>query len=367
MKININKKDIKIYLIMLVTSIVIIFFAFNNYFLYKSPILKITSVSKVEDHLGDNQEKYYIETIVGEIKNGEHKGRILTTENYSTTSGVYDDQFHKNSELIVELSEDGNKILSITNIKRDKYIVLLLVLFIDLMIIVGKKQGTKTLISLIVNIGISFIAIRIYQKHFDKTNILLLFIPIAMFFIIFSLLCTNGKSKKTFAAIISAIISTLISFTLAYIIVKIYKESIPFWFMDYAEAIHDYENLFYVNILLCGLGAIMDIAITMSSSLNELIIKNKDVTKNTLIKSGREISKDIVGSMINVMFFTIYAGVIPMALLAVRNSMPITAIINNYGQIEMIRILTSCIGIVLAIPISLYISVFILKERKSKK
>lgn len=358
-----NKNNLFFYIIMFIFSLSIIIFTFNNYWLYKNPVLKITEVSKDVSRIGENNEIYYIEKVTGIIQNGEHKGKILSTENYSTTSKVYDDTLYVGSDLIVELNNDGTNILSIVNIKRDKFIVTLLILFINLILIVGKTQGFKTLLSLIINIIISIFAIFIYRKNFDKINILLLFLPISIFFIIFSLYCTNGHSKKTFAAIISAIISLLISFTLAYILIEIYNDSIPFWFMDYAEAISDYKNLYFVNILLCGLGAIMDIAITLSSSLNELIEKNSKISKSSLIKSGKEIAKDIVGSMINVMFFTIYVGVIPLTLLAVRNNMPISVIINNYGQIELIRILTSCISIVLAIPISLYISVFILKER----
>ena len=360
---KINNNNLIFYTVLLTISLIVIILSYNNYFLYKNPILKINNVEIIENHLGENNEKYYKEIVTGTIKNGKYKNSIISTDNYSTTSGVYDDHLHKGSELIVELDKNGKNIISIINIKRDKYIITLLVLFIDLMIIVGKNQGYKTLLSLIVNILLSAFAIFIYQNNFEKINILILFIPIAIFFIIFSLYCTNGKNKKTMAASISAIISTLISFTLAFILIKIYKESIPFWFLDYAEAFRDYENLFYVNILLCGLGAIMDISITMSSSLNELLVKDKNINKKSLLKSGKEISKDIVGSMINVMLFTIYSGVIPLGLLSVRNNMPLSAVINNYGQVEMIRILTSCISIVLAIPISLYISIFILKGR----
>ena len=348
------------YLLMIIISLIVIVFTYNNSFLYKNPIVRVTNIVKSKIREGENKEIYYKETATGIIENGKYKNNIITFDNYSTTSGVYDDSLYKGCELLVELNEDGSKVLSIINIKRDKYIVLLIVLFIDMLIIVGKKQGLKTMISLIINVFISLGAISLYKIL--NINILLLFIPISIFFIVFSLFCTNGFNKKTNIAIISAIISTFISFLLAYVLIHIYEDKIPFWFMDYAEAFRDYKNLFYVNILLCGLGAIMDISITMSSSLNELVVKNPLISRKELIKSGKEIAKDIVGSMVNVMFFTIYSGVIPLGILVIRNNMPLSVVITNYGEIEMIRILTGCISIVLSIPISLYIAMFFLKK-----
>ena len=356
-----NKKNISLYIIMLVISLGIIFFVYNDYFLYKIPILKIKDIKVVEKDNKLNKEKIYEQTIMGIVLNSEYKGKTYTVKNNTSKSGVYDEQIHKNSELLLNIENDK---VSIIGIKRDKYIIILIVLFIDLILLIGDNKGIKTLLSLLINLIISFVAIFIYKDHYNDINILLLFIPISILFIIFSLFISNGKSKKTLSAIISSIISLFISFLLSYIMLKVYDKTIPYWNMEYIEIISDYKNLYYVNILLCGLGAIMDIAITMSSSINELIEKDKNITLESLIKSGKEIAKDITGTMTNVMLFTCYIGLIPMFLLALKNKMTIANTIHMYGQIEMIRVLTSSISIVLAVPISLYISIYILKRWK---
>jgi len=350
-------KNVK-YLLIFIISIVVILFTYNNYFLYKTPILKITKIE--EEKIGKESIK---QTITGVIKNGNLKNEKYTLENITSKSGVYDEQLHKNSEIFVNIKNDK---ASLINVKRDKYIVILIVLFIDLMILVGKNKGTRTLISLFINIVISLFAIFIYHKYIHTINILLLFMPVAIFFIVFSLYLTNGKDKKTLAAIISSIISLFISFLISYILLEIYGKSIPYWTMEYTELIRDYKSLFYVNVLLCGLGAIMDISITMASSLNELIVKNKNISEKSLIKSGKEISKDIIGTMTNVMLFTCFTSVIPISLLAFKNKLTISNIISQFGQMEMIRVLTSCISIVLAVPIALYTSIYILKKWRKK-
>ena len=110
----------------------------------------------------------------------------------------------------------------------------------------------------------------------------------------------------------------------------------------------------------------MDIAITLSSSLSELINKDPKIKVANLIKSGREISKDIVGTMSNVMLFTCFTPQIPVLFLVVKNNTSLGNALSMYGQLDLIIVLCS-ISIVLAIPISLYISILIFKGKEVMK
>lgn len=353
-------------IILFIVSIFSIIFVYNDHFLYKRPILKITSIKTETEKSETSKEKYYTQTIYGVIKNSKYKGNKIKLTNHTTTSGVYDEQIHKRSELFVELTNNGKEAIGFSQVKRDKYLAILLVIFIDLILLVAGSKGFKTLISLSINIFISIVAIFTFQTHYKSLNMLFLYFGISVLFIISSLFITNGKDKKTLAAITSSIVSMFASFLLSFIIIKIYGKPIPYWTLEYIEAVHEYENFFYVTILLSGLGAIMDISITISSSLNELIVKNPMIKLKSLVKSGREISKDIVGTMTNVMLFTCFTSVIPMALLLIKNNVILGEAISRYGQIELIVVLTSCIAIVLSIPMSLFISTFILKPKHSK-
>ena len=351
--------------IVFIFSLVSILFVYNDHFLYSRSILKI---DKIDEKIDDNEttkEKHITQTIYGKIKNGKYKGKNIKVINHTSTSGVYDEQIHKHSEIFVEVKANDTAI-GISGVKRDKYIAILLVIFIDSIVLVAGRKGIKTLISLLVNITISFLAIFLFQKHARTWNMLLLYLFVSIIFVTLSLLITNKKGKKTTAAIISSIASFIVSFLFAFIIIKLYKKPIPYWTLEYIEAVHDYENFFYVTILLSGLGAIMDIAITISSSLHELILKNPNIKYKNLLKSGKEICKDIIGTMNNVMLFTCFTSIIPMTFLLMKNNIVLGDAIKMYSQVELIVVLTSCISIVLAIPISLYISAFILHPHKKE-
>lgn len=363
----INKKFILKLIIIFVLSLVSIVFVYNDYFLYKRPILKIDKIKEVKELSDMSDEEYITQKIYGTIKNGRYKGKKVKVLNHTTTSGVYDEQIHKGSELFVDINKDSDIAMGISEVKRDKYLVIFLVIFIDSIILVAGKKGFKTLISLFINIVISGLAIFLFQKHARTWNMLILYMFVSILFIVTSLYITNGKHKKTTAAILSSIVSTFVSFLLAVLIIKLYRNPIPYWTLDYIEAVHDYENFFYVTLLLSGLGAIMDISITISSSLNELIEKNPKIELSALKNSGKEISKDIIGTMTNVMLFTCFTSVIPMTFLMMKNNIVIGEAIQRYGQIELIVVLTSCISIALAIPISQFISTKVLKPSDKRR
>lgn len=353
-------------IVIIIVSLFIIFFVYNDYFLYKMPIMKINKIENTNVTYGSFGEKYYNQKISGIIKNGTNKGKKIIVNNITSTSNVNDEKIHIRSELFLNFSNE-NQVYSIVGIKRDKYIIILIIIFIDLILFICSKKGIKTLISLFVNILISAISILIFQNNIERLNLLLLYIFVSILFIISSLYITNGKSKKTFSAIISSIVSLFVSFGFSYLIIKLYGKDVTIWTMNYIEYVRDYENYFYICILLSGLGAIMDIAITISSSLNEIIMKNEKISKKELIKSGKEISKDIVGTMSSVILYTCFTPTIPLIFLAIKNNMSLSMAINYYGEIELITILCSCISIVLSIPISLYISTFILSKKEELK
>ena len=70
-------------IILFIVSIFSIIFVYNDHFLYKRPILRITSIKTETEKSETSKEKYYTQTIYGVIKNGKYKG-YLTDFNFPT-------------------------------------------------------------------------------------------------------------------------------------------------------------------------------------------------------------------------------------------------------------------------------------------
>ena len=340
-------------------------FTYNNYFLYKEDVVKITAVKNEEvyekEGLNGEVEKYYNQEITAIIKNGEYKGKSITLNNTCSYSGVKDEGYIKGNYLFVSLSGSEDKLsANILSVKRDMYVMVLICVFILGIVIFAGKKGVLSIISIIMNIIIFTYALNEYVNGKDILKLCNLMI---ILFTMISLILASGINKQT----VCAIISTLISVALIFIIYKITKENFEqpeYMMMEYITNPEHLDHIFMAGVLIGGLGAIMDVAISISVAVNELINKDKNISVKNLISSVKEIGYDIMGTMINVLFFTYMCGTIPMLILKIKNGYKFLSIIKFQIPFEIIRFLVGAIGIVVTIPISGFIAITILKKRR---
>lgn len=340
-------------------------FTYNNYFLYKEDVVKITAVKNEEvyekEGLNGEVEKYYNQEITAIIKSGEYKGKSITLNNTCSYSGVKDEGYKKGNYLFVSLSGSEDKLsANILSVKRDMYVMVLICVFILGIVIFAGKKGVLSIISIIMNIIIFTYALNEYVNGKDILKLCNLMI---ILFTMISLILASGINKQT----VCAIISTLISVALIFIIYKITKENFEqpeYMMMEYITNPEHLDHIFMAGVLIGGLGAIMDVAISISVAVNELINKDKNIYVKNLISSVKEIGYDIMGTMINVLFFTYMCGTIPMLILKIKNGYKFLSIIKFQIPFEIIRFLVGAIGIVVTIPISGFIAITILKKRR---
>ena len=126
-----------------------------------------------------------------------------------------------------------------------------------------------------------------------------------------------------------------------------------------------YEMVFMAGLFVGSLGAVMDVAITMSSSIFGLYEKDNNISTKALTKSGLEIGKDIMGTMTNILFFAYISGSIPAIILYIKNHTSLSFALSMNLSLELARALAGGIGIVLAIPIGLYTSIYLCESKEA--
>ena len=346
------KKIISI--ILLIISIIILVFVYNDDFLYSKQVMKITNIETTNEEISENslgiKEKYYTKEISGIITNGKNKGTKKKITYEETYSSIVTDKYRVNDKLIL----DGNDL----DLKRDFYLVLMVLLFINLIYLVGSFKGLLSVISLIFNMLVFYLGLSLY---FKGVNLLLVTIIEMIIFSITSLFLASGINKKTIAAIISVIISTLTMLILLLIVIKTtnYK-GINFNEISFLTV--PLEDIIIPELLIGTVGAVMDVAITISSSIAELIEKNKRISIKNLNKSAKEIGKDIMSTMTNVLFFTYLCAELPIFVLALRNGFSMFNYITTNITLELSRFLVGSIGIIMTIPLSAFVSIKLMKR-----
>ncbi|HEY5562475.1 MAG TPA: YibE/F family protein [Clostridiaceae bacterium] len=223
--------------------------------------------SVVQDISG-NTETIYKQDINAIIMNGNHKGDLIKLQSKTSDSEAYDLKLKAKDEIFIEITRDksGEVVSSnILDLKRDKYISYIFIIFLTLIIIVGGAKGLRSLTSVIVNIVIFSIVIELYLKGFD---LILVSIVSSFLFIILSISIVTGINRKSFSAILGMIIGTIISMLIAVIVILFTKgNGIHYEEMEFLT--RPPEEIFIAEIIIGTLGGIMDIAISISSAIKE--------------------------------------------------------------------------------------------------
>ncbi len=372
-----HKKKILLYTLLAICCLFSLLFVYNDYNFYKETIVKVTTVQiikkeKITDYYKNN-DILYTQVLTGKILNGALKGKTVELKNQYSYSGAADNQYKAGDKLFVSLdntSINANKNDSsasaisgtINGLKRDTYLVFMAVLFAVFIIAVGKKKGLFSLFSLIFNIVLFSLVMDLYLKGI---NLLLVCSIVVIVFTVFSLILVGGYNQKTFTAVISTLLGTFLTLIIAYIVMKVTNEKgVRYEEMQFLT--HPPHEIFMAEILVGCLGAVMDVCITISSSICELCETNPSLSSKDLMDSGREIGKDIMGTMTNVLFFAYVSGGIPMLLIYLKNGFQTGYSFYMNLSLELIRALTGSIGIVLAIPLSLFTTIFVQQNFKKR-
>lgn len=349
-----------------------ILFVHQNYALYESPIVEviqtnIDSTVEVED-MHNNEDVLYTQQIVAKLKNGEDKGSLVHLTNEFSKSQAFDNQYKVGNELFVAINpqyEEGQEITgTITGVKRDKYLAIIAWVFIFVLLFIGKKQGLLSVISLAFNAALLSFALDIYIEQANQSLLWICGISIILFTAV-SLLLVNGFNEKTYAAIIATLIGTFVSLLITYVCLVVTGEN-GLRYEELQFITRPYKTVFMAGLFIGSLGAVMDVAITMSSSIFGLYEKDNYIPIKALIHSGMEIGKDIMGTMTNILFFAYVSGSIPMLILYFKNASPFGYTLSLNLSLELVRALAGGIGIVLTIPIGLYTTIFFINRKRNR-
>ncbi|WP_394184111.1 YibE/F family protein [Metabacillus halosaccharovorans] len=365
-------KQVILYLLLILAFVASLIFVTNNYSFYDRPIAEVTQTKTTDSteviDLYDNKDQLFTQQITAELKNGAHKGQLIHLSNEFSSSKAYDQEFRIGQKLFVSIDENNGKHTLLTgtikDLKRDTYVLIAAWIFAIIVLIVGRKQGFFSLISLVVNAVILSYALDLYLDQPDRNLIVICSIAVILFTVI-SLLLANGFNEKTYAAIIATLLGTFLSLFISYLVIWLTSEE-GLRYEELQFITRPYQMVFMAGLFLGSLGAVMDVAITMSSSIFGLYEKNNNIAVKALKKSGMEIGKDIMGTMTNILFFAYISGSIPMLILYLKNHSPMGYTLSMNLSLELARALAGGIGIVITIPIGLFTTIFFINRKRAK-
>lgn len=170
-------------------------------------------------------------------------------------------------------------------------------------ICIGRGKGIKAILGL--GYSMFIIIYLVIPAVFSGYSPIWMSILCAVLSTAVTLLLLNGQSKKTYAAIIATTIGVL--FALLLFMIMSWMLHLNGFSSSEAESlilIHEstglkIKDLLFAGVLISSLGAIMDVGMSIVSSLYEVQHHNPSITARQLFRSGIEIGKDMIGTMTN--------------------------------------------------------------------
>ncbi|QUI23814.1 YibE/F family protein [Vallitalea pronyensis] len=283
----------------------------------------------------------------------------LEVENTINIATIYKIIVKPGDDVIIVVNEVNNKLENgrIYSYGRDKYLLYLLLLFMGVLILIGGKNGFYSIISL--TISVCLILFVFFPLILKSINPIVVVSIISVVATLVTLTFIGGYNKKTLAAIIGTIGGVVTAGILT------------FWFgaLTHIQGIGDdnvellsyfpkgcklnFRDLLYAAIIIGALGAIMDVSMSIASSMDEIQRNYPRITKKQLLRSGMHIGKDIMGTMSNTLILAYAGNSISMILVFFLYDRSFVQFINSdHVAGEILRALCGSIGLVLSIPLT---------------
>lgn len=267
----------------------------------------------------------------------------------------------------IENLTNGNEDYFIVDYNRAPIIWYLFGLFLFFLIIIGGTKGIRTIVSLFTTIA--FVALLLIPSIEKGVNPLLSAILVSFLATSLTMLLVAGVNFKSLAATLGTVIGVAISGILATIVIKIAplsglanNEAMILWGNELYKL--NFKGLLAAGMIVSCLGAIMDVAISIASSIQEIKIANPMYSIKDLFKSGMNVGKDIMGTMTNTLILAYTGMALPLLLLISHEKNPTKFLNLEVVVSEFTAAITGSIGLIIAIPTTAILMSFLVGKKK---
>lgn len=320
--------------------------------------------------------------LTAELISGDYKGQRFSLTN--NLSYLYGTVLKEGDTITVAFSLTDGKVENVVLQDYDRTVPLavIVLLFLLVTILVGGKVGAKSLLGLGLTILCVFVIL--IPLLLDGWPTLPTVLALCAFVTVITFVVLGGVNRKTVCAILGTIMGVALAMLFGkfacwllridgykmYVAVPTVEPLLQLrQTQDPAHALR-LADLLVGGILLAALGAVNDVAMSISSAMNELIAVNPSLTRRQLFKSGMNIGRDMVGTMTNTLILALVGG--SFAMIIYYTSMEpswVQLMSTTFLSVEMVQALASSIGVILAVPFSVVIGMLLfgMRPKKAKK
>jgi uncharacterized membrane protein len=304
-----------------------------------------------------------------EILQGAFSGQRIEAENFLLGKMELDEVYAQGNLVLVDVGvRDGTLFKPQLRGRYRLYTEWLLVgLFALLLISVAGWTGFKALLSFFfAGLLIWKVMIPAFLLGYDP--ILVALLVVAALTAVISFL-VGGLTRQGVVCFLGAFSGLALTALLAVIFTRafhIHGAVRPFAeTLLYSGFYHlDLSRIFIAGIFLAAGGAVMDMAMDISASMREVLMKQPDISFWAHVSSGMRVGRAVIGTMTTTLLLAYSGGYTFMLMLFVAQGVPLANVFNlNYVAAEVLNTLVGSFGLVTVAPFTALCGGFIYRRR----
>ncbi len=328
---------------------------------------KVTEI--LQDNLDSNGTRVGEQKVRVKMLTGVRKGEELDVT--SSSGYLFGAVCTVGMKVIVMQSVAGETtIASVYSQDREWVIYIFALLYLLALCIIGGKQGIKGCLGLIFTFFcVIFVYLPLvylgYSPFWSAVFICFLTTLVTMYLI-------GGPTKKTCAATLGTLAGVVLAGISAWCFSK--ASGISGYNVSDIETLMTLWNtnriqvggLLFSGLLISCLGAVMDVAMSISSAIDEIYKQNSSLTRKELFKAGMRVGRDMMGTDSNTLILAFAGSSVSTLLLDYAYDLPYQQIINsNNIGIAIMQGLAGSFGIVLSVPLTVLICTILFHRKET--
>ena len=326
---------------------------------YESAVVdQILSDSTQEDPVSEDHFRG-TQMLTVTVKSGRYAGTRMLADN--TVGPLFGQPLAAGDRVTVGLSTyaDGTVRCYVYEYSRAPGLAVILALFLLVTVAVGGKVGARSLLCLgLTAAALIWILLPLLLQGWPTIPTAFL---IAVLVSVVTFVILGGVEKKTVCACLGTLAGIALAALFALAAQRLLR--IDGYRQEYAEALLQLRQtgesavgisgLLAAGVIVSALGAVMDVAMSISSAVQELHRVNGSLTPRELLRSGMNIGRDMVGTMTNTLILAIAgSGLTLIVYISSLGLQPRQLLSSAYISLEAISAIASSVGVILAVPLT---------------
>lgn len=256
---------------------------------------------------------------------------------------------------------EGNDLFYVVDYIRTPALLVLFVIFVGMVLMIGKMPGLQSLIGM----GLSFVILFTVLIPGIKAGYdpILVTVAASALIMLFTFYMSHGLNQKTTWAMVGTFIALVLTAILAKIFVNLTRltgfaseEAVFIQFLQGGQL--NVQGILLAGIIIGALGVLDDITISQSSIVYELRRANPKLSVGELFTRAMRVGRDHISSLANTLVLVYVGSSLPLLLIFTFDKSRTFTTVLSYEVVaeEVVRTLVGSIGLIAAVPVTTFLA-----------